>query len=283
MKTSSERIKKDIGIAFLLEFLIGINCWFSEVYVYEEIAYGLSVLLCVPLFFVLKRIVFLSTLSDKKVIDTVMAEKEDTLAELPLQLENENVDLFLDKVVEHSGQYQEKSEIDEWFKLHIKKVKENEKENMDEFYVGSNRETVTEFEKEVGETVENVCGEEIEILFNQHLSNSEANPEKMDDLYIGAKQEVEVQSEQLVAEPVQNLCREEVEVLFSELLTRLDIEPENMNECLADNKLEGMRSEEIAVHLVENICGEEIEVLFEKHVQTEKLNPKCYEQYAYCV
>lgn len=234
MKTSSERIKKDIGIAFLLEFLIGINCWFSEVYVYEEIAYGLSVLLCVPLFFVLKRIVFLSTLSDKKVIDTVMAEKEDTLAELPLQLENENVDLFLDKVVEHSGQYQEKSEIDEWFKLHIKKVKENEKENMDEFYVGSNRETVTEFEKEVGETVENVC-------------------------------------------------REEVEVLFSELLTRLDIEPENMNECLADNKLEGMRSEEVAVHSVENICGEEIEVLFEKHVQTEKLNPKCYEQYAYCV
>ena len=214
MKTSSERIKKDIGIAFLLEFLIGINCWFSEVYVYEEIAYGLSVLLCVPLFFVLKRIIFLSTLSDKKVIDTVMAEKEDTLAELPLQLENENVDLFLDKVVEHSAQYQEKSDIDEWFKLHIEKVKEYEKENMNEFYVGSNQETITEFEKEVEEIVENVCGEEIEILFNQHLSNSEANPEKMDVLYIGAKQEVEVQSEQLVAESVQNVYREEIEVLF---------------------------------------------------------------------
>ena len=127
---------------------------------------------------------------------------------------NENVDLFLDKVVEHSAQYQEKSEIDEWFKLHIEKVKEYEKENMNEFYVGSNQETITEFEKEVEEIVENVCGEEIEILFNQHLSNSEANPEKMDVLYIGAKQEVEVQSEQLVAESVQNVYREEIEVLF---------------------------------------------------------------------
>ena len=85
---------------------------------------------------------------------------------------------------------------------------------MNEFYVGSNQETITEFEKEVEEIVENVCGEEIEILFNQHLSNSEANPEKMDVLYIGAKQEVEVQSEQLVAESVQNVYREEIEVLF---------------------------------------------------------------------
>lgn len=44
-----------------------------------------------------------------------------------------------------------------------------------------------------------------------------------------------------------------------------------------------VQSEQLVAESVQNVYREEIEVLFEKHVQTEKLNPKYYEQYAYCV
>lgn len=269
MKTSIGRIKKDIGIAFLLEFLIGINCYFAKVYTYEVIGYGLSAVLCIPLFFVLKQIALLSLSSSKKVMENVIPEIEKGFETIALPLQSEKNDLPLVKVTEHSLKHKTKSEIDEWFELHIEKVKADEKETVDELYVDSNPESVVKFEEVVSQSVENVCGEEIEALFSQHLAKLEIQAEDLDAFYVAAKQEAKVQK--AVVQPVENVCQEEIDVLFSEYLSTIEEGPANTEEFFVDTK-PVTQAEAIQVESVENICEEEIDALFNEYlIEIEKM------------
>ena len=176
MRENAGWTKKDIIIALVLEFIIGINCYFAGSYINEELAYGISGVFCIPLFVVLRRIgrAFYLASNDKKVLEPMQIENAPVrIAAQSKALPVENKQNVIEP------QQMETNEIDQWFEEHLAKAKTEQTEDTTVFYVGEKAEPKVQVEE--AEPVENYHEEEIEELFDAYVESEKINLEESDD------------------------------------------------------------------------------------------------------
>ncbi len=277
MRENAGWTKKDIIIALVLEFIIGINCYFAGSYINEELAYGISGVFCIPLFVVLRRIgrAFYLASNDKKVLEPMQIENAPVrIAAQSKALPVENKQNVIEP------QQMETNEIDQWFEEHLAKAKTEQTEDTAAFYVGEKAEPKVQVEE--AEPVENYHEEEIDALFDSYLAKLET--EQTEDtavFYVGEKAEAKVQVEE--AAPVENYHEEEIDALFDTYLAKLETEQtEDTAVFYVGEKAEPKVQVEEA-EPVENYHEEEIEELFDAYVESEKINLEESDDDAYCV